>query len=147
MFRTRKPTVARAKHDKPAHPQAADLQPYVPHAIVPTRAEEDEPPLKAFSAVVRGESLSDQGDGVAHGLAEQPGLRRNKPHPQRQSPTQPSDCVRNWEKKIEYNPFFPEDTEEELYCEVPPECRIEAGNDPLINHVLAMFPENEHTET
>lgn len=137
MFRTRKPSVTRTKHDKPNLVAIPELQPQVPHAIVPDLVAVKKETCAHPAHAVKPEALplvKCNGDDATKELPK-------RSAPPTIAPDQPMDLVHHWERTLEYKPFFSDDSEEDLYREVRADRAIEMGNDPLIKQILDMFPE------
>lgn len=134
MFRTRKPSVTRTKHEKTNPILVPDAQSEVPHAIVPGLA-----PTKRETAT---RPVSLQHETLPPKVCTE-GTVKDIPHQIANNlvAAQSVEDVLDWERALEYKPFFSDDDHEDMFREVREDRRIEIGKDPLINQILDMFPE------
>lgn len=135
MFRTRKPSVTRTKHHKTNPILIFDPQSQVPHAIVPDLVPTKKETTTRPVPLQQPETLPAK-NCMEHAVKDVPQYIASNV-----VAAQPVEDVLDWERALEYKPFFSEDDQEDLFRQVREDRKIEIGKDLLVNQILDMFPE------
>jgi len=149
MFRATKPLVKRARVEKGTSLCVPDPVPDIPSAIVPPLpCEPKTPPPKGSEqeAETTDIPLDVPLQKVTPSVVEKPKL------PDLQIPGEVTMLdVQLWEERHKYRPWTPENSDdgekdEDMRREVREERIVEPGNDPLIDEMLDLFPEEADPE-